>query len=99
MTSRSQSSHRFRWYREIPNDRAEVLVPEQPTMSIKVEVAQQVAAGLHALVLKHLAKAAKKQKNRTRSGNSYTNKIDQPVSGTVIQIGRMDGDFHGNSGR
>jgi hypothetical protein len=96
MTSRSQSSTRSHCYREIPNDPAEVLVPEQPTISIKAEIAPQVAGGLYALVERTLAKtpADKPAKADRRARRTVVNSSEGTVRGTLFQIGNVEGGVH-----
>jgi hypothetical protein len=93
MTSRSQSSTRSHCYREIPNDPAEVLVPEQPTISIKAGIAPQVAGGLHALVAQTLTKppADKPAKDDRRARRTVVNRSEGTVNGTLFQIGNVEG--------
>ncbi|GAB2859005.1 hypothetical protein [Lentzea nigeriaca] len=65
-------------------------MPEQPTMSIKVTIAPQVAGGLEALVRDVLSRAAKERK----SARPVRNRAQGTVHGTVFQIGNVEGDFH-----
>jgi hypothetical protein len=75
-----------------------VIVPEQPTMSITVEIAPEVSSGLHALVEKHLT-SSREPERPPRSGDTYINKVSGPVYDTVIQIGRVHGNVNDNRGR
>jgi hypothetical protein len=97
MAPRFQSSHHSHCYREIPNDPAEVLVPEQPTLSIKAAIAPQIAAGLHSLVQKHLARTEPREHRRT--GDVITNTFSGTAHDTVIQIGKVHGQVNDNRGR
>ena len=101
MTSRSQSSTRSHCYRETPNDHAEDLVPEQPTISIKAEIAPQVARGLHALVEQALTKppAEKPAKDDRRARPTVVNSVKGTVRGTLFQIGNVEGGVHHNGDR
>jgi hypothetical protein len=76
-------------------------VPEQPTMSIKVSMAPQIAGGLHSLVQNLLTSASeiKTPKGRGSSDGSINNEISGTVHGTVFQIGRVNGDMNDNRGR
>ena len=80
---------------------AEVLVPEQPTLSIKAAIAPQIADGLHAIVQDCLASASasKKPKAGGRSGDKIRNKVSGTVNGTLIQIGKVHGNLDDNRGR
>ncbi|MGW4212897.1 hypothetical protein ACWEIJ_33275 [Lentzea sp. NPDC004789] len=72
-------------------------MPEQPTMSIKVEVAPRIIGGLHALARKHLTDAAAKKPARTKAVNK--NSVSGAVRGTVFQIGQMYGQVNDHEGR
>ena len=61
-------------------------MPEQPTLSIKVTIAPQVAGGLHALVQKVLTRTTS-----PGGGGSPHNKVTGTVYGTVVQAN----DIHG----
>jgi hypothetical protein len=71
-------------------------VPEQPTMSIKVTIAPQVAAGLEALVHDVLTRAAaeRKAKGSHKAAGKVVNKAPSTVRGTLFQIGNVEGDIH-----
>ena len=84
-------------YREIPNEHAEVLVPEQPTLSIKVSVAPKVADGLAAQVQKLLTRA--EPQHRHRGGDVINNTFSGIANETVIQIGKVHGQVNDNRGR
>jgi hypothetical protein len=73
-------------------------VPEQPTMSIRVTVAPQIAGGLHALARKHLTRAAAAKKP-ARTGGATTNNISGSVRGTVFQIGNVYRQVDDHEGR
>ena len=73
-------------------------MPEQPTMSIAVEIAPRVSSGLHALVAKYLARPGEPERP-PRSGDTYINKVSGPVYDTVIQIGRVHGNVNDNRRR
>ena len=73
-------------------------MPEQQTMSIKVEIAAQVSSGLYALVAKKLAPTGDPERP-PRSGDTYINSVSGPVYDTVIQIGRVHGNVNDNRGR
>lgn len=81
----------------MPNDPAEVLVAEQPTLSIKAAIAPQIAAGLHSLALKHLA--GTERKGHRRTGDVITNSFSGTAQETVIQIGKVYGQVNDNRGR
>lgn len=97
MAPRFQSSHHSQCYRQIPNDPAEVLVPEQPTLSIKAATAPQIAGGLHSLAQKHLA--ATEPRERRRTGDVITNTFSGTTSESVIQIGKVHGQVNIDRGR
>ena len=88
MAPRSQSSHRFRCYREIPNERAEVPVSELTTMSITVAVVPPVLGGLSAFVLRHLPSTPPKSRGEGR--RPVVNKMTGDVHGTLFQIGHVN---------
>ncbi|MCP2198484.1 hypothetical protein [Lentzea flava] len=71
-------------------------MPEQPTLSIKVTVAPQVAGGLEALVRDVLARAAAKEKAKgpRKARQPITNRAESTVHGTLFQIGNVEGDIH-----
>ncbi|WP_330270572.1 type II toxin-antitoxin system CcdA family antitoxin [Lentzea sp. NBC_00516] len=71
-------------------------MPEQTTLSIKVEVAPQVAGGLSALVEKLLASAVREAKRKDRDGGRgpVVNKHSGTVHGTLFQIGNVEGNVH-----
>ncbi|SES12982.1 hypothetical protein SAMN05216188_122152 [Lentzea xinjiangensis] len=75
-------------------------MPERTTLSIKVVVAPHVAEGLHALVRKALAgPTATRDERGRRGGDTYVNKVSGTVNDTVIQIGRLHGNFNDHRGR
>ncbi|MDX8146017.1 hypothetical protein SK854_28175 [Lentzea sp. BCCO 10_0061] len=71
-------------------------MPEQTTLSIKVEVAPQVVGGLSAVVEKLLASALReaKRKERDESRAPTVNKHSGIVHGTLLQIGNVEGNVH-----
>ncbi|SFR22678.1 hypothetical protein SAMN04488564_106312 [Lentzea waywayandensis] len=71
-------------------------MPEQMTLSIKVEVAPQIAAGLSALVQNLLASAVRelKRKDRDESRRSVVNEHRGTVHGTLFQIGNVEGNVN-----
>jgi hypothetical protein len=73
-------------------------VPEQPTLSIKVAVAPQIAGGLHALAQEHLTRALAAEKP-ARTEGSVTNTISGNVHGHVYQGGDVHGPLNLNWGR
>ncbi|MEV6238106.1 hypothetical protein [Lentzea sp. NPDC051838] len=85
----------------MPNDRQEVLVPEQSSITITASLAPQVAGGLHAVATKTLAAAARSTaaEKPSRGGDVITNSITAPVTGTVFQIGKVHGQVNDNRGR
>ena len=64
-------------------------MPEQRTLSIKVEVAPQVAGGLSALVEKLLASALREAKRKDRDAGTV-NKHSGTVHGILFQIGNVE---------
>ncbi|MET8759649.1 hypothetical protein [Lentzea sp. NPDC004782] len=73
-------------------------MPEQPTLSIKVTVAPQIAGGLHALAREHLTRAPAAKKP-ARTGGAVTNTISGVVHGHVYQGGDVQGPLNLNWGR
>ncbi|MFD9704834.1 hypothetical protein [Lentzea sp. NPDC059081] len=73
---------------------AEVLVPQQTTLSIKVSVAPEAVRGLHAVVREHLENAPARK--ASRGGDVITNSLTGTVHGTVFQIGKVHGDVNRN---
>ena len=71
-------------------------MPEQTTLSIKVEVAPQVAGGLAAFVQKLLADTVRelKRKERDASRATVVNKSSGTVHGTLFQIGNVEGNVN-----
>ena len=98
MSSRSQSSHRSRCYREVPNEHVEVAVPELATMSITVTLAPRVRAGLYALLRARLSSTP--AQTAGDGGGGVVNLITGDVTGASIQAGTIQGPINiGNNPR
>jgi len=68
-------------------------VPDQTTLTIKVEVAPRVRRGLYAIVRKRLERAA--DRGRSGGGGDHTsNKLSGDVRGTLFQIGKVHGNVY-----
>jgi hypothetical protein len=71
-------------------------VPEQPTMSIRVRIAPQVAGGLTLLVRQLLTGVAaqKPPKAERKARRPIVNRAEGTVRGTLFQIGNVEGDVN-----